>query len=157
MGAVYFFVTFWPFSRCVTSQFVADTKSCSRSWENSVWLITAFFARALAAKIEFVVGAWMSCPGIFIIAKPVTAEQPVGVFCADCQSSPLLFDWARSPLRYAFPVDTALKALKFKRQVMYAPALATILLPTLHEAFLHVDALVPVPLHRLRHATRGFN
>lgn len=89
--------------------------------------------------------------------QPVAAEQPVGVFCADCQSSPPLFDRARSPLRYAFPVDTALKALKFKRQVMYAPAFATILMTTLNEVFPHVDALVPVPLHRLRHATRGFN
>lgn len=89
--------------------------------------------------------------------QPVVADQPVGVFCADCQSSPPLFDRARSPLRYAFLVDTALKALKFKRQLMYAPAFATILVPTLHEIFPHVDALVPVPLHRLRHATRGFN
>ncbi len=89
--------------------------------------------------------------------QPVVAEQPAGVFCADCQSSPPLFDRARSPLRYAFPVDTALKALKFKRQLMYAPAFATILMPTLRVAFPHVDALVPVPLHRLRHARRGFN
>lgn len=89
--------------------------------------------------------------------QPVAAQQPPGVLCADCQSSPPLFERARSPLRYAFPVDTALKALKFKRQAMYAPAFATILVPTLHEAFPHVDALVPVPLHRWRHVTRGFN
>jgi len=59
--------------------------------------------------------------------------------------------------RYSFPVDTALKAMKFRRQLMYAPAFASLLLPTLIGEFCECDALVAVPLHRWRHITRGFN
>ncbi len=89
--------------------------------------------------------------------QPVAALQPPGVVCADCQRNCPRFHRARAPLRYAFPVDTALKALKFKRQLMYAPAFARLLLPTLDDEFPNVDALIPVPLHRVRHAIRGFN
>jgi ComF family protein len=58
---------------------------------------------------------------------------------------------------YAFPVDTALKALKFRHRLWYVPAFAELLLPELSLHFPDVDALVPVPLHHRRHAARGFN
>lgn len=77
--------------------------------------------------------------------------------CADCQRKPPVFDRARAPLLYAFPVDAALKKLKFHGQTMYAPALAKLLLPVLERDFADCDVLVPVPLHRWRHALRGFN
>jgi len=51
----------------------------------------------------------------------------------------------------------ALKAMKFQRQLMYAPAFGSLMLPTLTVEFEECDALVPVPLHRWRHVTRGFN
>lgn len=89
--------------------------------------------------------------------QPVVSSQPKGVTCADCQQILPVFFCARAPLRYAFPIDTALKALKFRRQLNYAPAFAELLLPTLTKTFTAVDALVPVPLHRLRHSLRGFN
>ncbi|MGI9203111.1 MAG: ComF family protein [Woeseiaceae bacterium] len=47
--------------------------------------------------------------------------------------------------------------MKFGRQLVYAPALAELLLPTLNEFFAETDVLVPVPLHRRRHIRRGFN
>lgn len=82
---------------------------------------------------------------------------PAGKHCVDCQRSPPPFDYAFAPLLYAFPVDSALKALKFKRQLFYAAAFGELLLPVFQSAFSDVDALLPVPLHRRRHATRGFN
>ena len=47
--------------------------------------------------------------------------------------------------------------MKFRGQLMYAPAFASLLLPLLRSAFNECDSLVPVPLHRWRHITRGFN
>ena len=85
------------------------------------------------------------------------AGQPPGVPCAACQLKPPPFEKARAPLIYDFPVDAALKAIKFKRQLWYVPAFAELLLRTLRNEFPHVDALVPVPLHRWRQMTRGFN
>ena len=77
--------------------------------------------------------------------------------CRDCARKPPPFLAARAALTYAFPVDAALKALKFRRQLHYVPAFAGLLEPLLVQSFSTADALVPVPLHRWRHATRGFN
>ena len=80
-----------------------------------------------------------------------------GSECSGCARSPPPFFAARAALAYTFPVDAALKALKFRRQLHYVPAFAGLLQPLLAETFPTADALVPVPLHRWRHATRGFN
>ncbi len=88
---------------------------------------------------------------------PLVAPLSAGTHCVHCQRSPPAFDNAFAPLVYTFPVDSALKALKFKRQLFYAPAFGELLLPSLQNMFPDVDALLPVPLHRRRHASRGFN
>ena len=58
---------------------------------------------------------------------------------------------------YEFPVDAALKALKFRRRLDYAPAFAALLAGVRDELPENIDALLPVPLHWRRHARRGFN
>ena len=85
------------------------------------------------------------------------AGQPPGVACFACQSLRPPFEKARAPLIYDFPVDAVIKAIKFRRQLWYVPAFADLLRRTLTSEFAQVDALVPVPLHRWRHMTRGFN
>lgn len=62
-----------------------------------------------------------------------------------------------APLLYEFPVDAAIKALKFRRQLYYLPVFANLLAAAVEQAFPDVDGLVPVPLHHWRHALRGFN
>ena len=77
--------------------------------------------------------------------------------CADCQRRPPPFSVVYAPLHYAFPVDALVKALKFRRRFDLAPMLADLLLPWVRQQGDRFDALVPVPLHRYRHAVRGFN
>ncbi len=89
--------------------------------------------------------------------QPLLAAQPPGVVCEDCQAQRPPFDKARAPLIYGFPVDDVIKAIKFRRQLWYVPAFAELLLPVLQNDFAEVDALLPVPLHRWRQMTRGFN
>ncbi|MEJ2127992.1 MAG: ComF family protein [Woeseiaceae bacterium] len=62
-----------------------------------------------------------------------------------------------APLEYAFPVDAAIKAMKFRRKLFYAPAFAQLLMAFFDELPDDIDALLPMPLHWFRHATRGFN
>ncbi len=62
-----------------------------------------------------------------------------------------------APLAYEFPVDAALKALKFKRRLYYAPAFGDVLCDAMRYVPADVDALLPVPLHWRRQAFRGFN
>lgn len=62
-----------------------------------------------------------------------------------------------APLAYEFPVDAALKALKFKRRLFYAPAFGDVLCDAMRFLPADIDALLPVPLHWRRQAFRGFN
>jgi ComF family protein len=89
--------------------------------------------------------------------QPLPALEPAAVPCGHCQEAPPPYRKARAPLIYDFPVDSAVKALKFQRQLNLAPALAELLLPTLEQDFQYCDALIPVPLHRWRQMRRGFN
>ncbi len=80
-----------------------------------------------------------------------------GARCGACQQHPPPWSACRAALHYAFPVDSALKALKFRACLYYAPAFAALLAPIVSRHFNDIDALIPVPLHRLRQARRGFN
>lgn len=89
--------------------------------------------------------------------QATAARQPPGVLCIACQETRPRFECARAPFNYDFPIDAVIKAIKFQRQLSYVPAFAEMLLATLKSEFAEVDALVPVPLHRWRQMTRGFN
>lgn len=113
------------------------------------------------AHDHFCLNCLLDLPRISIACNrcgvPLAVAVPAGVDCDQCQLRPPPFHAARAALLYTFPVDAALKALKFKRQLYYVPAFAELLEPFFLHAFPQADALVPVPLHRWRHAVRGFN
>ncbi len=85
------------------------------------------------------------------------AQLPAGVSCAACQASPPPYLAAVAPLRYEFPVDAGLKALKFRRKLYYTEAFAELLIDAAARLDPDIDAIVPVPLHWRRRALRGFN
>ena len=62
-----------------------------------------------------------------------------------------------APLAYEFPVDAAIKALKFRRRLWYGPALAGLLRDAAGALPDDIDAVLPVPLHWRRQWLRGFN
>ena len=70
-------------------------------------------------------------------------------------SSPLEYDVAA--VEYVFPVDAAIKALKFKRKLFYAPAFSELLCAAANDLPDDIDAVLPVPLHWRRRWFRGFN
>lgn len=91
-----------------------------------------------------------------------------GFFCGGCDDdlprisspppaagSPLEFDMA--PLAYAFPIDAAIKALKFRRRLFYGPGLSELLCAAATELPGDIDAVLAVPLHWRRRWFRGFN
>jgi ComF family protein len=75
---------------------------------------------------------------------------------AGFSSSRLLLSEAAA-LDYSFPIDSAIKALKFNRKLFYIPAFAEILATTVTVLPDDVDAVLPVPLHWRRRVLRGFN
>ena len=60
-------------------------------------------------------------------------------------------------LHYSFPVDVAIKALKFNRKLFYAPAFSEVLCSAVTFLPTDIDAVLPVPLHWRRKTRRGFN
>lgn len=62
-----------------------------------------------------------------------------------------------APLRYEFPVDAAIKALKFGRKLWYVPLLAALMAEEIDTLPPDIDAVLPVPLHWRRRFLRGFN
>lgn len=88
-------------------------------------------------------------------ALPETAGPDA--ICGACQVAPPPFSRSCAIFEYGFPIDSALKSLKFNRRLHYVPFFSAALLDLKWREFPDVDALVPVPLHRWRHASRGFN
>lgn len=71
--------------------------------------------------------------------------------------TPGIFESSIAVLHYSFPIDVAIKALKFRRNLFYAPALAEVLCVAKPLLAPDIDAVLPVPLHWRRKAMRGFN
>lgn len=90
-------------------------------------------------------------------ARPVATRLPDGVHCAPCQLDPPPFVSAVVPLLYTFPIDAAIKAMKFRRRLHYLPAFTALLTASLPNLPDDIDALLAVPLHWRRQAKRGFN
>lgn len=89
-------------------------------------------------------------------AEPLPLAVPDDLPCTACQQQPPPWSRCIAPFAYAWPVDAALKSLKFHRRLLFAAAFAELLLPVVARMG-QADALVPVPLHRWRQAGRGFN
>ena len=94
-----------------------------------------------------------ACPAC---AAPM-GGAPAGLPCARCRVRPLPLETVIAAFRYAFPVDAAVHAIKFRRRLEFVPVLASALAGALCHAGLDADVLVPVPLHGVRHGIRGFN
>lgn len=92
-----------------------------------------------------------------LCADPLPAAAPTGTVCIACQQRRPPLAATAVPLRYEFPVDAGLKALKFRRKLHYAIAFGELLADSMRHLSTDVDALLPVPLHWRRNAWRGFN
>lgn len=88
---------------------------------------------------------------------PLPAETPPDAGCGRCQLEPPSFDFLLAPLRYEFPVDAAIKAMKFQRRLHYLPAFAALVGEAARDLPADIDAMLPVPLHWRRQLLRGFN
>lgn len=84
-------------------------------------------------------------------ALPLAVGGPV---CGRCLSRAPPVERVHAAYRYAFPIDRAVRAVKFAHRLEYLPLLAEGMRPLVPE---DCDLLVPVPLARRRHARRGFN
>lgn len=91
-------------------------------------------------------------------ALPWSVSGMVGR-CADCLRMPPPYRGCHALCSYAVPADRMVHALKYQHQLAMGRVLGTLLARSVLAQALHqdIDVLMPVPLHPLRHAERGFN
>lgn len=118
-------------------------------------------------------GAALICEGCrgalpFLTACCPQCAMPAvsGEVCGACLRRAPHFDATLAALRYDFPADRLVLALKFGARLPLASLLADLLLQrvqsdpmrnTGHDDMLLPELLIPMPLHRTRLAARGFN
>ena len=94
-------------------------------------------------------------PGAGAARCPVCAiPQPLGEICGDCLRHSPSFDASRAALDYGFPVDKLVQALKYGHRLaasrLFVDLMAALPVP-------QADLVMPMPLHSVRLASRGFN
>jgi predicted amidophosphoribosyltransferase len=79
--------------------------------------------------------------------------------CEDCRRHDLRFKRAVCAAKYDEPLRSLILKLKFGSEMLLAEPLSRLLIARLagHAIMGKVDVIVPVPLHRNREKTRGFN
>lgn len=95
-----------------------------------------------------------ACP---LCATPVPDSAASGIPCPACQRAPPPLAASVVPYRYAFPLDAAIRAFKFRQRIEYGAAFGALLVDAAKDLPDGVDALLPVPLYRLRQLRRGYN
>jgi ComF family protein len=108
---------------------------------------------ACEAKIDWVASPICTCCGAIFAAREGQDRR-----CGPCQTEPPPFKRARALAVYDGPPATAIKRLKFNRQMVYLPVMHSWLKsPVGQEMAAAADLAVPVPLHTRRLKQRGFN
>ncbi|HSQ69813.1 MAG TPA: ComF family protein [Steroidobacteraceae bacterium] len=79
--------------------------------------------------------------------------------CETCERASPPFERCIASFRYSFPVDAMVQDLKYRGRLPLARVLGELLARSVQAQHLRggLDGLLPVPLHPLRHADRGFN
>ncbi len=85
------------------------------------------------------------------------APLPEQGVCGACQARPPPFSRVVAPMRFAYPVDAAVRAFKFRHQETRLPSLVELLLSGLPGVPDDIDAVVAMPMHWRRRVQRGFN
>lgn len=130
----------WQFYRCMVCQAPSDV------------------ARDLCA----------SCLSLFPLCKPACARcaEPLSytvepLLCGNCLSKSLPFDSIQALWRYEGIVPHFIGQLKFHQKLAVARVFGELLASAIHkyykETAIYPEVILPVPLHKARLRTRGFN
>jgi ComF family protein len=111
---------------------------------------------------------WLLPPRCVLCGGP--GQRPCLDLCAGCEAAlpadpqallegPPPIERCLAAFAYAFPVDHLIQLLKYRGQLAVGRVLGSLLARSVRALGLHhgVDWVLPVPLHPVRHADRGFN
>jgi len=112
---------------------------------------------------------WMgqSCQRCGIALTSNLEEDKASDTCGACQSNLPPVDYTISALHYLSPIDYLITELKFNHKLTSASILSDLLIQRLHQVIDQTpdqkqpngmpELIIPVPLHKKRLKTRGFN
>ena len=94
--------------------------------------------------------------GCAVCATQLPPESS-SLICGECQQHPPRFASVHAVFRYAAPIDRLIQGAKYHARFDWLGLLATRLCGHVRARATEVDAIVPVPLHRARLRSRGYN
>ncbi|HKX21948.1 MAG TPA: ComF family protein [Rhizorhapis sp.] len=100
---------------------------------------------------------WLGSPCCESCALPFAYEQPEGSRCGACLANPPAYDRARSVIAYGEVARHVALKLKYGRKIGLARLIAGLMERHVPGEYRENLVLVPVPLHRWRLWSRGFN
>lgn len=84
--------------------------------------------------------------------------QFLNTICSSCNKQPTKIDRTITSFTYQFPVDELIRKLKYNQMVIIAQELGLDLATTIASVNTYLpECVLPVPLHRFRYISRGFN
>ena len=89
--------------------------------------------------------------------KVCAQPAPPGVICWECFNAPPIIDGIRAPFIMEGTIRECIHSLKYHNLRAMAPTLASLLARWLETNAVPGDVLVPVPLHKRRLRSRGYN
>jgi ComF family protein len=90
-------------------------------------------------------------------AMPLHADGAHALVCGRCLRKPPAFTAAYAPYRYAYPVDSLVQGLKYRRQGACGRVLGELLARRLQQLGATCEAIIPTPLSPRRFRSRGYN
>ena len=93
-------------------------------------------------------------PYCFLCSQP---RRLVMRLCTSCRERPLEIDGIRAPYLMEGAIREAVHAFKYRNVRALAPVLGRLLAGFMNDIGLGGELLVPVPLHRRRERSRGYN
>jgi len=94
---------------------------------------------------------------VLVAAQHPQSPDAQGAQCSRCLSQPLVVDVARALGPYEGTLRDLVHGLKYHGRRSIAPRLAALVRERCAAVLVGADAVVPVPLHRAREWSRGFN
>jgi len=114
-----------------------------------------FFCRSCWESIQPLRGPFCPCCGRPFASSYALQHSPDHL-CGPCRSDPPAYTRAWSLYPYASPLQEAVRLFKYNKKVALADALGALMYRATIEP-VHIDMIIPVPLHPARLRTREYN
>lgn len=99
---------------------------------------------------------WLG-PHCSVCATELAGAHIDGLVCGQCQQRPPHYACVHAPFHYAAPVDHLIQGAKYHGRFDWLEVLSARLTEHVRARAHAIDAIVPVPLHRARLRSRGYN